>query len=160
MSILGINPGAKSIGIAVFRNADLRDWRIKAIDGKWSDGKLKMIKDVISELIIKHQPGVVALKSLHPSLRSPQLAQLTDWIKLFSIKKNIQVHEYSLKDLEEFYSPIERINKRQLAELVGIEYPALFHELNRERSHRNKYFIRMFEAVALGAICFHELDGG
>lgn len=158
MTILGINPGAKYIGIAVFHNADLRNWWIKAVNGKWSDGKMKMIQEIIADLIIKHPPGVVALKSLNPARRSVELAELTEWIKLFSLKRNIQVFEYSITDLEEFYSPTERINKRQLAEIVGIEYPALFHELNRERSHKNKYFIRMFEAVALGAVCFYELD--
>ena len=158
ITVLGINPGAKYIGTAVFHNADLRDWRMKAISAKWSDGKMKMIQEIIVELVIKHQPGVVALKSLHPSRKSPELGQLTEWIKLFSEKRGIQVYQYSIRDLKEFYSPTERINKRELAERVGIEYPALFHELNRERSHKNKYFIRMFEAVALGAICFHELD--
>ena len=164
MTILGINPGAKYVGIAVFHNADLRDWRMKAISGKWSDGKMKMIQDIITDLIIKHQPEVVALKRLHPSRRSSDLAQLTEWIRHFSLTQGIDVYQYSIKDLKEFYSPAERINKRQLAEIIGMEYPALFHELNKEQNHKKewqkyKYFIRMFEAVALGAMCFHELDG-
>jgi type VI protein secretion system component VasA len=47
----------------------------------------------------------------------------------------------------------------EMAKLVASEYPILYHELEKERSHRNPYYIRMFEAVALGSACLHQLDG-
>ena len=49
-------------------------------------------------------------------------------------------------------------NKRNLAEAVAANYPELYLELNTERTRKNQYHMRMFEAVALGAICVSELD--
>ncbi len=158
IKILAVNPGTKYLGIAVFQDSDLRDWSIKVIPGKWSKGKLIVILSIITDLIATHHPDTLVLKVLDPSRRSGNLEKLVGQIRTIAGKKGINVHEYSIEDLERFYSPVERINKRQLAELVSAEYPVLFHELNREIRHKNKYFDRMFEAVALGAVCFDESD--
>lgn len=166
LKILAINPGTKYLGIAVFQNNDLRDWAIKVIPGKWSMEKLIKIQAVMSELFSQHHPDTIALKSLDPSRRSGNLESLVTEIQTMAKKKGIAVHEYSIEDLKRFYSPEERINKRMLAELVAAEYPDLFHELERElkiepvsgKKHLKKYYGRMFEAAALGALCFYSLD--
>jgi Holliday junction resolvasome RuvABC endonuclease subunit len=156
LTILAINPGTKCLGIAVFQNADLRDWRIKAINGKWSQEKLEMILSIISNFISRYQPDAIALKEIHPSRSSDNLNGLYVAIQKLAQKRRLLLRRYSIKDLEKFYSPGERINKRQLAEIIGIEYPALLYALESERNHKNRYFIRMFEAVALGAVCLEK----
>jgi hypothetical protein len=157
IKILAVNPGTKYLGIAVFQDGDLRDWSIKTIPGKWSKGKLIVIQSIITDLIATHHPDTLVLKSLDPSRRSRSLETLVSEIRKIAERKGISLQEYSIEDLKRFHSPEERINKRQLAELVSAEYPVLFHELNREIRHKNKYFDRMFEAVALGVMCFHEM---
>jgi len=79
-------------------------------------------------------------------------------IKEFSKRKGLRVYQYSMKDLEKFFSPEEKINKKQMAELVASEYPFLFQPLQKEKGNKNPYAIRMFEAIALGIRCFHQLD--
>jgi hypothetical protein len=51
------------------------------------------------------------------------------------------------------------MNKRKLAELAASRYPVLAHEARKEKTINNPYQIRMFEAVALGSVCLHQLDG-
>lgn len=158
IKILAINPGTKYLGIAVFHDGDLRDWSIKVMAGKWSQGKLIKAQAIITELLFQYRPDAIVLKSLNPFRRSGNLERLVGEIQSISGKKGITIHEYSIEDLKRFYSPEERINKRQLAELVAAEYPALINEFDRETNHKNEYFGRMFEAVALGALCFYSLD--
>lgn len=158
LTILGINPGSKYLGIAIFQGHELRDWRIKTFKGKWSKEKMKKVIGIIYDFICQYNPSVLALKEFTPSRSSHGLNRLIMKIKDLAKKERMKIYEYSIKDLEAFFSPEGRINKRQLAEVVASKYLVLFNELNKEKAHRNPYHIRMFEAVALASVCFHQLD--
>ena len=158
LKIIGISPGTRYMGVAVFCGPELLDWRVKNIEGKWSKEKMEKAMKVVSSFIEQYQPDVLSIKKLHPSRTSPNLNRLVGRIKELSKRKRLKVYRYSINDLEEFFYPEGRINKRELAEIIASEYPVLSHELNREKAHRNPYHIRMFEAVALGSTCLHQLD--
>jgi len=158
LKIIGINPGSKYLGIAIFQGSDLRYWGIKVLKGKWSKEKIERAKEIISDFIAQYGLNVLAIKKLHPSRSSKNLNRLVTRIKEFSKRKGLRIYEYSMKDLEKFFSPEEKINKRKMAELVASEYPFLFQVLEKERRNKNPYAIRMFEAIALGIRCFHQLD--
>lgn len=162
-TVLSINPGTKYLGIAVFRNGDLRDWAVKSLPGKWSANKMMRIQTILSDLIFRYNPGVIALKGLHPSGSSDNLDKIVCEIHEIAWRKGIDVREYSIENIERYHSSERRINKRELAEMLTDEYPALFHELERELDKKKirlkNYHSRMFEAVALGAACFREMDG-
>jgi len=47
-----------------------------------------------------------------------------------------------------------------MTEEVASMYPVVFHEHEREKRNKTKYLTRMFEAIALGIVCFNQLDNG
>ena len=108
-------------------------------------------------MIHQYKPDVIAIKSSHPSRTSPNLNRLVSEIKDIARGEELKIYEYPIRELKGFFNP-GKLNKRQLAELVALEYPFLSYELNRDKSNGNPYYIRMFEAVALGLACFHQLD--
>jgi hypothetical protein len=144
------------MGIAVFCGLELRDWGVKGIPGRDSKEKTKKASMLISSLIDQHEANAVAMKRLHPSRSSPNLNRIVRKIKELCRKNKVKLHQYSIKELEEFFCPEVRINRRELAEIVASEYPVLYYELNREKAHRNPYHVRMFEAVALGSMYLHQ----
>jgi Holliday junction resolvasome RuvABC endonuclease subunit len=158
LTILGINPGSRYLGTAIFHGTELRDWGVKVIEGRWSKEKLGKARMIVSTLIEQYEPDVLAIKRLHPSRSSPSLNLLVGKIKELAKRKSLRLYQYSIKELESFFSKEERINKKRLAEIITSEYPELLHELEKEKSHKNPYHIKMFEAVALGKICFQQLD--
>jgi Holliday junction resolvasome RuvABC endonuclease subunit len=158
LKIIGINPGTRYLGIAVFQGPEIMDWRVKVLKGKWSKEKMKKAIEVISDFIERYEPGVLAIKRLHPSRRSRNLARLVAEIKEFSKRKGLKVFQYSIKDLEDFFIEEDKLNKKNLAEAIVLENPALFHELQKEKAHKNPYYIRVFEAIALASACFYQLD--
>ncbi len=79
-------------------------------------------------------------------------------IKEFSRKKKLKVYEYSIKEMEDFFSTKGKTNKRKMTEMIALKYPELSNEFNREKNQKNPYHTRMFEAVALGSICVYQLD--
>jgi hypothetical protein len=119
---------------------------------------MEKAKVVISDLTVQYDLNTLAIKRLHPSRTSKNLNRLVAKIKEFSKGKGLRVYEYSLKNLERFFSPGEKINKGQMAKLVASEYPFLLPLLEKERKNENPYAIRMFEAIALGIRCFRQLD--
>jgi len=158
LTIIGINPGTRYLGIAAFEGPELMDWRIKTLKEKWSKKKMKRVIKIISDFIERYEPTVLAIKRLHPSRSSRNLKKLVEKIKKLARSLRLRVCQYSIKDLESFFNPEEKMNKKRLAEIVTSEYPVLLHELNKEKRNKNAYHTRMFEAVALGAVCFHQLD--
>jgi len=158
LKIIGINPGTRYLGIAAFEGPELMDWRIKALGGKWSKEKMKRVIKIISDFIERYEPCVLSIKRLHPSRSSRNLKKLVEKIKKLARSRRLKVLENSIKDLESFFDPEEKMNKKRLAEIVTSEYSVLLHELNKEKRNKNAYHTRMFEAVALGAVCFHQLD--
>jgi hypothetical protein len=157
ITIIGINPGTRYLGIAVLKGSELWDWRIKVITGKWSKEKMEKALKIVSYFIDYYDPNVLAIKKLSLCRSSSNLNKLTFRIKDLTERSGLRIYEYSIKDVEAFFSE-EKMNKRKLAEIITSEYPDLFHELNKEKSHKNPYYIRMFEAVALASVCFHQLD--
>lgn len=158
ITILGINPGTKYLAITVFRNSELREWSIKIFKGKWSKTKMKKILAVIADIITQYDANVLAIKRLHPSRSSQCLNLLVSEIKDTVRRRGLSICEYSIKQLERFYSSGTKGNKERMAERVVLEYPVLFHEFDKEKNHKNPYYIRLFEAVALGSACHDQLD--
>jgi len=157
MNIIGINPGTRYIGFSIFHDTELWDWGVKNIEGRWSKDKLKKAIKIISDMIGLNKSNIISIKQLHPSRSSSDLNQLVSKIKELAKRKRLEVYQYSIDDLKTFFHS-EKINKRQLAEMITSDYPFLYYALEKEKAIINPYYARMFEAVALGAICFNYLD--
>ena len=157
-TVLGINPGCRYLALAVFHGTDLRDWRIRSLEGHFETERIFTAIRTVARYVAMHHPVILAVKVIHPSRTSAHLRELVTRIEAFATAKDLPVKRYSIRDLEAFYEPRARINKARLAELVARAYPILLPELARERRNKNRYYDRMFEAVATGALCFHQLD--
>ena len=157
MKIIGINPGTRYIGFSIFHGTELWDWGVKSIEGGWTKDKLKKAIKIISDMIGQNESNIISIKQLHPSRSSSNLNQLVARIKELSKRKRLKVYQYSIDDLKTFFHS-EKINKRQLAEMITSDYPVLYYALEKEKAIINPYYARMFEAVALGSICLNYLD--
>lgn len=155
-TILAINPGSKYLALSVFEGSDLRYWGIKVLKGKFSKEKIERIKEILSDFLDRYGINILAIKKLHPSRSSPNLKELVRKIKEYSKRKGLKVRQYSLREMEDFFSPGVRANKREVAQRVVSQYPFLNHSLQKEKENKNPYFIRMFEAIALGMVCLHQ----
>jgi len=157
IKILAINPGARHLGYALFQNSELWDWGVKATKGTWTTEKRKKIERIFLNFIEQFKPDYLAIKKLNPARSSPELNRQAARFKELCRARNIPVYEYPIKYLEKIILT-ERMNKEKLMESLVVQYPVLFAEIEKERSNKNTYHTRMFEAVALGHVCFNQLD--
>ncbi len=128
------------------------------MDANGASAKRGKVYKILSALIDRYRPNVLAIKKLHPSRCSANLKRLTDEIKIYCARKDMKIFSYSLRDLESSLLPEGKINKKKLAEALAAEYPALSYELKLERHHRQPYFLRLFEGVALGLVCYRQIS--
>jgi hypothetical protein len=154
--IMAINPGWRYLGIVIFDGSGLREWRLKSVPGKDMKAKIENASMIISNFIERYAPDILAIKKLHPSRSSPNLRIMASRIEAACRKNRMMVCSYSVKELESVIPPGCRINKKELSDVLASEYPALSLELEREKRSRNPYYLRLFEAVALGHICFRK----
>ncbi len=158
ITVVGINPGTRYLGFSVFRETELRDWRVKVIKGKCQKEKIERGMMIVSNLVEEYKPNALAIKRIHSSRSSQDLNILVSKIKELSRRKKLKVYEYSIKELEDFFSTEGKSNKKKMLEEITLKYPDLSNEFNREKNQKNPYHTRMFEAVALGSICVYQLD--
>ncbi len=166
-TILAINPGTKYLAVAVFQGNQLKDWRIKTLKGKWSAEKLEKALALISGLIERFKPDTLCLKRIHHSRSSPALNSLVAEIHKLALTEHLWLYRYSVKELEAYLCAEGKRNKRSLAEAVAANYPELYSELHTEypelldpeKKRKNPYHVKMFEAVALGAVCIKNQGG-
>lgn len=130
----------------------------------WSNEKYLKTIEILTALLEQYEPDVLSVKRFHPSRSSVGLDRLLQKIITLAEKKRLKVCRYGIKEMEACFAVEGRRNKRKMAEAIVSEYPILHHELQREfdpdpdKRNKNPYYIRMFEAVGLAAVCFHEED--
>jgi Holliday junction resolvasome RuvABC endonuclease subunit len=155
---LAISQGSRYIGFAAFRGPELLDWGVRVIRAKTSRGKIQIATAILVEAIERFRPDTLAVKQLHASRSSSALNGLTDSITELACRRKIRVCRYSIGQLKAALCPEAKGNKRRLAEEVAALYPVLAHDLQKEMTNRNPYHLRMFEAAALGLVCYRQLE--
>jgi hypothetical protein len=150
-NILSIAPRSKHIGYAIFIETELREWGIKSLPKASMNDRKEIAAKLIKGLIAKYQINVVVLKQLHPSRTSKNLSKLVVYLKS-KVLNGFVKHEYSINDIKQFFFPNEKTNKKCIMEKMVELYPFLYIDLEKEKRNKNRYFIQMFEAVALGNV--------
>ena len=158
ITIVGINPGTRYLGVAVLKGSQLREWRIKLVNRNSIEGKVKYVESIMRKLIERYKPDAVALKKLHPSRSSTNLDRLVQAIRQCANERKIKLCEYSLSKVETLLLHEDKTNRWKLAEYITAPFPVLNRVLRNELNCANPYYIRMFEAVALSTACFQEIE--
>ncbi|HYV90918.1 MAG TPA: hypothetical protein VE978_04010 [Chitinophagales bacterium] len=150
-TILGISLGTKLIGIAILRDGELVEHRVRTFKKRWSKDKEKAIHFFIEKLIEYYSVSHVALKTSDPLKASKRLNHLHENIKQ-AIEKKIELHNYSLPTVK-LGLAIKSHNKNSFMEQIAERYPELRKTYLKEINNRHSYYERTFEAIAVVKWC-------
>lgn len=146
-AILGISPGTRTMGLAVIRDGELIEWRVKTFKGRWSKEKLRYILNAVGKMCNYFGVTGLAIKKIDPIKASTQLELLTNRLTAQVQKKGMRIRTYSIHDLNEVTGRKQRNLHHAIAEYVLEIYPGLQLEYLRERNGKREYYSKMFEAV-------------
>lgn len=149
VSVLGISPGTRSMGLAVFSGGTLVYWQVKSFKGVWSERKLYSILKVVTAVLDKYCVSMVVCKMVHPSYQSDILEELVNNIQRVCVQKGVRFSACYLEDIMGVVLPSgQKASKAILADMVALKYPDVALEFSKERVNKHPYYIKLFEAIA------------
>ena len=153
LHILGINPGSRSLGLAVLKYGVLADCRVKGFKEKWSTSKLDKLMIALTRFIQKHKITALALKKVHHSRSSKALESVVLSIERYAKRNKLMICRYSIDEIKEHIGNEQNLSILQLSGQITPSKNEVLREFNVHFRYRNKYYLTMFEAVVLSLAC-------
>lgn len=129
------------------------DWQIKTFKDKWIPRKQKMIVQSILTVIKRYNVSTVALKIPYRAEKTTNLSALLRAIQTAFSKQGIPLHQYTLNELKKN----DADNKQLMMAQIVKKYPCLHSLYQKERSNRNHYYLKIFEALLAADHCQQQL---
>jgi hypothetical protein len=144
------------LGLAVFQSHTIIDYSLKLHKEMWSPQKLDLILTSLASCLGNYPITDIALSIPDNYAQTKGFKELQEAIECFANQHELTVSQYTAKELyQRFGSPVRRTRNTLMKRLVLL-YPelALYHE--RELKNRNKYYVKLFEAIAVAG--FHSQE--
>lgn len=156
--ILGIAPGARKIGISVFRDEDLIFFALKTIRKQKKEESLVKLKQILEMMIANYKIDFVAIEKIVFVQQHRSFVKIVyDEIKSFLGLQGVKFFEYNPKRIRETICGFQRSTKRRTAFLLAEKYPELAPNFNVAHFWQKQYFSQLFDAVATALVCVIEL---
>lgn len=150
MITIGISLGTRSIGIAVLKDNELLDWKLKSFPDYWSKSKCSLIIGTLRKVIDQYEPQRIAIKTPAEAQQSKQLRELLSLLVKIVNSKQLPLYSYTLSDLKQCFGCS---SKEILILTLTNHFPELAHTYKKVVRYKNGYYNKTFEAVAVAMLC-------
>jgi len=150
-NILGISLKTKHLGLAVLYDGELADFRVRTFYGVWTEDKRNDMLRTIRKAITRFGITAIVVKAPKPAHCSNSILDILSDIERVTEQGKIKLTLCTISELKKRYSKNETGNKQTLIQAILKKYPhnRQLHQLyEKERSNRNAYHIKVFEAIA------------
>ncbi len=148
---LGLSFSTRMLGIAVFKENTLVDYFLKLHKAKWSIEKLEFILASLASCLEHYAITDVVILMPERHCQTSDFMSLLAAIESFFEEYNLSTVLYDVKEVyREFGSPVKRTRNSLMKRMV-LFYPELEQYYQKELTNKNKYYVKLFEAVAVGA---------
>ena len=154
--ILAIDPGAKHSGFALIEGRELVRFGVKTFKvRKPVKVLLAQVHQAFAELISDYNPSVVAIEKpfLPQQENLSNLGAVSHEIKKLARGEKLSIVEYSPKRVRQQICDSGKATKRQTARMLCQRYPELTRYLQQKNESQLKYWLHMFDALALAVAC-------
>ena len=156
--ILGIDPGARQIGVSVLSGEKLIFYAVKTFKKRTQDDSLSKLREVIRRLIAEYEPQCIAVEKIVFVQQHRSFVKIAyEEIKEFVRSQDIKLFEYNPKLIRQIICGVERPTKRNSALIIAQKYPELARYFNVSRIWQKRYFAQLFDAIAASLTCLREI---
>ena len=155
--ILGLSVNTRMLGLAVISGNRLVDYHIQLRKEPWTLRKRELILASLQPWCHYYSIKSVALSIAYEKQTSSQTNELLESLKSYFSEKKILLSSYSPKTLYAFYK--EAKAKKEIMRMIAEQYPELSFHYRKEMSNKNKYYVKLFEAVGVATIHSQILKG-
>ncbi len=148
--ILGLSLNTRLLGLAVISGNRLVDYHIQLRKESWTPRKRELILTSLQPWFQRYNINNVALSITYEKQTSSQTKELLDSLKSYFCEKKICLTSYPPKT---FYTLCkEAKTKKEIMKTLAGLYPELSFHYRKEVGNKNKYYIKLFEAVGVAVI--------
>lgn len=153
------------MGVAVLDGPELVYYAVKSFKKKRpADALLRATRHVLLRLIREHGADVLAYeKTFYVQSKNSALLQVQEAeIKRVARLAGLKMFGFAPSTVRQLLCEDGRATKQIVADLLADRYPELAPYRARDGRQRERYWLNMFDAVAVGIVCHERLtrDGG
>ena len=152
MAILGISTNTRLLGLAIINREGLVDYSIHLHKSSWSPTKANMIVTSLEPCVRRYCIKKVILSIPHEYHQTKEFKTLIVHIRKYFEAKNIPVHTETPQALHCLCLPGQKKTKKALMKSLTELFPELRYCYHKELRNKNKYYIKLFEAVAVAVL--------
>jgi Holliday junction resolvasome RuvABC endonuclease subunit len=149
---LGISPGTRFVGLALFKDNALLHWQTKTFCRKWSAKKFRALLKAIDVYIVENRVTRVVVKIPDNYSHLKRIDMLIGGINVLCEQAKIKPQYYTLTQLKRAYTNRREISKEALMASIAHTYPELLPEYYKSQESKTKYYHRIFDAVLAGHV--------
>ena len=150
-TILALSINTRMTGLALFINGNLIDYSLKFYKDTFSQKKLDTLNANLQSSTHNLSIQYIVLSMPHPFYQTKEFLMLIEVVERFANEHSIAFTKYATKDL--YFAFASRVNpsRKSLMHRMVLFYRELEEYEFKELRNKNKYYIKLFEAVACGA---------
>ena len=152
MAILGISTNTRLLGLAIIHQGSLVDYAIRLHKSPWSPRKADKIITALEPCARRYCIKKIVLSTPHENYQTRRWKYLVSLLKKRFKAKAITVCEEASTSLYALCPPEQKKTKKALMEALCNRFPELHYCYYKELRNKNKYYVKLFEAVAVAAI--------
>jgi len=149
-TILGLSINTRMTSLAIISGDQILNYDIKFRPEAWTPIKKELILANLHSWFERYNITSIALIVPYENQISSQSKELLESLKKHLNKNNISLCVYSPKTLHAFYQ--EPKTKKEIMQELASEYTELVYYYKKEMQNKNKYYIKLFDAVQVGII--------
>src|ERR1019366_978172 len=150
--ILGLSVNTRMLGLAVISGNRLVDYHIQLRKEAWTPRKGELILASLQPWFERYSIKNVALSIPYEKQTSSQTKELLASLKRYFSEKKIHLSSYPSKTLYSICQEAETKTKKEMMRKLTEAYPELLLAYTREMRNKNKYYVKLFEAVGVAMI--------
>lgn len=154
MAILGISTNTRLLGLAIIDEDGLSKHCVRLYKSPWSPEKATRIITSLEPCVRQYSIKAVVLSIPEHHHQNDAVKKLLRELTDFFEDRQIAVHRYSASTMLKHYKSNGKLSKKSLMKSLVDHYPQLTYYYQKEIRNKKRYFIKVFEAVAVAL--FHQ----
>lgn len=154
MATLGISTNTRLLGLAIIKQGRLVEYAMHLHKSSWSASKANKIVTSLEPCVRQYCITNVVLSIPYAHHQTEAFKTLISRIKAFFATKDIPVYTEAPEALNTLCPPGQKKTKKVLMHSLTLQFPQLTYCHNKELRNKNRYYIKLFEAV--GVAMLHE----
>jgi len=152
MAVLGLSTNTRLLGIAIIEEGQLSDYSIRLFKASWSPSKATRIITSLEPCVRQYSIKKVVLSTPRKFHQTEAYKYLVKRLCRYFERKGIPVIQEVSDSILSLCATNEKKGKKSLMKALCVRYPELKYCHDRELRNKNKYYHKLFEAVAAATL--------